>query len=313
MASSMKWLLMGYSGYVTIDDHQTIMTSFGLTLNENVIQSTGVGRIFTGEEFDRFKMDAVRDYPGYDISITCDANFSILNYFLSRVSTGFHSFIEVRFKDDASGIEYYFDKCCLTSLQLSVDNNAAASLTCGFVTFKDEIEVDFDYEHDHRKGRNAPSELVGDVLLPYWAWGVEYPDFTDEDLYTFNISYSQQVTPKFGCYGEDAYNALKPKKIVFGVPEVKYELTYIVADETHTHDYRIHSNRVALSRKTLKVKYKQQFRQETRRLPIDFEFSMTDCYPDTYSPQYANTGDVNKMTISGTVYGKIRYTVTSRG
>ena len=313
MASNMKWMLMGYSGYVTIDDHQTLMTSFGVTLNENVIQSTGVGRIFTGDEFDRFKMDAVRDYPGYDISITCEANFNILDYFLSRVSTGFHSFIEIRFKDDASGIEYDFDKCCLTSFQLTVDNNSAASLTCSFITFKDEIEVDYDHDYDYTEKRNAPKELVGDVLLPYWAWGVEYPDFTDESLYTFTVSYTQPVTPKFGCYGEDAYNALKPKKIVFGVPEVKYELTYIVSDETHTHDYSIHSNRVALSRKNLVVKYKQRFPNYTKKLPIEFKFTMTDCYPDEYSPQYANSGDVNKMSISGTVYGKIKYMVTSRG
>ncbi len=305
MASGMKWMLMGYTGYAKVDGHNTLMTSFSLTMNENVIQSAGVGRILHDDLFDRFKMDAVRDYPGYDISITCDANFEIMDYFFSRVVTGFHSFIDVVFFDDASGIEYHFDKCCLTNLQLGVDVNAAASITVGFVTFKDDIEVDF-ADYDYQRIRYAPKELVGDVLLPYWGWGVEYPDFTDEDLYNFSISYTQQVTAKFGCYGEESDNALAPKKIVFGVPELKYEMTYIVADETHTHDYDIHSNMVSLSRKTLVVKYKQDF-MDAGRKSIRFKFTMNDCYPDTYSPLYANSGDVNKMTVSGTVYGGVKY------
>lgn len=306
MASKMKWLLMGYTGYATVDGIDTLMSSFSLTMNENVIQSNGVGRILHDDEFDRFKMDAVRDYPSYDISLSFDANYKIMDYFLSRVVTGFHSFIELRFYDDASGIEYYFDNCCLTSLQLSVDNNAAAVLSVGFTAFKDEIEVNYD-EYDYKQKRNAPKEIVGDVLLPYWGWGVEYPDFVDEDLYSFSISYSQSVTPKFGCFGEDEDNAVRPKKIVFGVPDLKYELVYVVADETHTHDYEIPSNRVALSRKTLLVKYKQRFWHDLKDL-IEFDFDMSDCYPDTYSPQYANNGDVNKMTISGTVYGSVKYT-----
>ena len=306
MASKMKWMLMGYTGYATIDGYETLMSSFAVTMNENVIQSTGDGRILYNDEFDRFKLDAVRDYPGYDISITCDANYEILHYFLKRVVTGFHSFIDVKFTDDASGIWYDFGNCCLTSLTLSVDNEASASLSFGFVAFKDEIEADFE-NYDYKQGRHAPKELVGDVLLPYWAWGVEYPDYNEDDLYSFSITYTQPVTPKFGCFGEDAHNALRPKKIVFGVPDVKYELTYIVADTTHTNDYGIHSNMVALSRKTLVVKYAQYFQTHTRKPPIEFRFIMTDCYPDTLTPQYASKGDVNKMTISGTVYGKIRY------
>lgn len=315
----MKLILTGYTGYAQIDWNDILMTSFSVSMNENVIQSGGVGKILLdvgqeGEqqkEFNRYKMNAVRDYPSYDISISCDANYKILDYFLSNITTGFHSFIDVSFTDPASGIYYDFDKCILTSLQLGVSNNATASLSFGFTTFKDDIEVEFG-DNNPLLGRHAPKELVGDVLMPYWAWGVEYPDFAEEDLVEFSVSYSQSVTPKFGCEGMDAErNAVGPMKIIVGVPEAKYELTYIVEQSTYVNNHMLlDSNKVSLSRKNLVVKYHQEFLDapyNAGRQPIDFRLSMGDCYPDSYSPQYGNGGDVNRISISGTVYGKIEY------
>ena len=340
--SDMRVLLTGYSGYAQIDGHNTLMTSFSLSMNENIINSTGVGKLYyetiaddgtRNGQFTRYKMNAVRNYPGYEFSITAEANYDILDYILRQITTRFHSFITVKFLDNASGIRYEFDKCCLTSFSLGVSNNSVAIATFGFVAFQDEIEVKFCQNgYDNLAGRNAPGaiaengaryenadgtgNLVGAVLMPYWAWGIDTQDiygqyFNDEDLYEFTISYSQAVTPKFGCYGLASDLALTPSKIIMGVPEVKYELAYLVANPTDVSDYLIRSNKVAISRRNMIVKY-HQTRPEGSIVGqgedvVDLEFTLMDCYPDSYSPQLASKGDANKISVSGTVYGRISY------
>lgn len=295
----MKVLLKGYSGYATIDGHDILMTSFSLSMSENIVQSGGVGKLLLASEtWKRYKIDALRDYPSYEISISCDANMNIINYLINKITSKYHSYVDVKFYDNTSGMSYEFDNCCLTSMQLSVSaDTSAASLFFGFTSFKDEIEVEFgDYSYTPK--RDAPDDLVGAILMPYWAWGVEYTDFNANDLYEFSISYSQPVIPKFGCCGEVSDNAPKPKKIIFGLPELKYELTYIVANETKISDYTIHSNEISISTHELVVKYHQTDENNIR-------FKMTDCYPDSYAPSYANSGDVNKIMVSGTVYGTL--------
>ena len=291
----MKFLLNGYTGYATIGGYPTLMTSFSMSKTENILESGGIGDILSNNAFTRYKLNAVRDYPSYELSISCEASKTLLDYLFKKITNKHHSFISVSFKDDANGISHSFSDCCLTSLQLSVDLNSAATISIGFQVFTDTIGISFG-NHDSKKKNNANSDLVGAVLMPYYRWGVEYPDFTDSDLVGFSISYSQSVTPKFGCYASNSENAVKPKKIIFGLPTVTYELTYIVYNKTSTNYYSINSNNIANSSKTLKVKYNN-----------GFSFEMTNCYPNSYSPQYANSGDVNKATISGTCYGKIQY------
>jgi len=335
--SNMKVLLNGYSGYAQIDGHNVLMTSFSLSMNENILQSSGVGKLYKQNSmnhvFSRYKMNAVRDYPGYEFSISVDANYDILNYVFTQIATRFDALIPIKFVDDASGIRYEFEQCLLTSFSLGVANNAAASVTLGFLVLQDEIEVKFcEKDYNHKAGRMAPGAkdtlgvssylaadgtgvLVGATLMPYWAWGIETIDqyggyFKDEDLYDFTISYSQPVTLKHGCYGRSSDNAPAPIKIVIGVPEVKYDLTYIVANSTNVSDYSIPSNLVALSKREMTVKYRQTKAVEGGgEEKIEFGFKMTDCYPDSYSPQYASSGDVNKISVSGTVYGKIEYPI----
>lgn len=294
----MKVLLRGYSGYATIEGHNILMTSFSLSMSENIVQSGGIGKLLLqSETWKRYKMDALRDYPSYAISISCDANEEIINYVIDKITSKYYSYVNVKFYDETSGISYEFDNCCLTSMQLGVSADAsAAGLSLGFTSFKDEIEVEFG-TYSCAPKRNAPEEFIGATLMPYWAWGVEYPDFNDKDLYEFNISYSQSVVPKFGCYGEASGNAPKPKKIIFGLPELKYDLTYIVANKTKLNDYTIHSNEMSISNHDLVVKYHANGN--------GIKFKMTDCYPDSHAPIYANSGDVNKITVSGTAYGTL--------
>ena len=301
MSSNMRFLLLGYSGYATIAGFDTLMSSFSLSLAENVLQSGGVGRIFDEAEdaFSRLKLNGVRDYPGYEMSIACDATPEMLKYFLQGVRGGFRSFVDVSFIDGATGVSYAFDKCCLTSLTLNVSNNAQATVSFGFLTYRDTIEVNFG-DYSVEQGREAPQEFVGNVLMPYWAWGADYPDFNSSDLYEFSVSYTQQVTPKYGCEGVISDNAVAPMKIVIGVPEVKYELTYMVATATDVQDYLLQSNKVAQSGKSLVVKYHKGD-------DAGFSLVLSDCYPDSFTPMYGGAGEASKMQIAGTVYGGVQY------
>jgi hypothetical protein len=266
-----------------------------MTKTENIIESGGIGNILKKNSFKRTKLNVVRDYPSYEISISCDAQKSLLDYLMKKITDKYYSFIPLKFKDDASGISYSFSNCCLTSFQLSVDLDSVASVSIGLQVFTESIGISFG-NYNVKKKNNAKKSLVGRVLMPYYSWGVAYPDFKDADLVGFSVSYSQSVTPKFECCASTSNNAINPKKIIFSLPSITYELTYLVYNKTDTDYYKIHSNNVANSGKSLKVKYKS-----------GFDFELTDCYPDSYTPQFANSGDANKVTIAGTCYGKIKY------
>ena len=334
----MKVLMKGYSGYLLIDKYETLLTSFSLSMSENIIQSGAVGKVLNvidreeqvkRYQFTRYKLNAVRDYPGYELSCNVDATVPLLKHiFESLVKNDFRTFMQVGFYDDASGIMYEFDECILTSFTLSVPNGGAATMSFSFTTYEDEIELSFD-GYDITQGRNAPGahggdeteykdvdnemggNLVGDVLMPYWAWGVENETsiggLADEDLFEFNVSYSRGVTPHFCCNGDDSDTAPPPDRIVLGMPEVKYELTYIVADAADYDSSLLPSDEVHMSETDITIMY------DKGQLENTFEFTMTDCYHDSISPSLGNKDDVNKVIISGTVYGRIEYAEDDEG
>ena len=324
MPSRMKFLLNGYSGYATIGGHDMLMTSFSVSMNENVLPSQGAAKLVEqlsdgGVEFRRLDLNAVRDYHGYDISITVDATYDILVYMLGRITGRFNSFVPVEFHDNASKIHYSFENCCMTSVSLSVSLNSAASLSMSFTAFDDEFVIEYmDGGYNVRAGRNAPSQFVGNVLLPYWAFGVQALDASGngyrlpDGLKDVSLNWQCAVTPKFGCHGVPNTNAPAPSKVVFAKPSVNYELSYVVADEKHWYNHQYDSDEVAISGMTVLLRfYEQTVIDNMHTLTRSVDVAMTDCYHEKFTPQYANKDEVNTIGISGVMHGKMTYDASS--
>lgn len=302
---SIGFILNGYTGYAFIGGIQVLLTSYSLTSSENIIGNDAVGNIINSSgKFTRTKLNSVRDYPTHEISMSFDVQKKILRKILKKATSKYYSFTPVSFKDEANGINLSWNDACLTSFSLSVSNNSQASMSVSFSCYSDSADISFG-THNKSTKHNAPVRFRGEVLMPYYKWGVSYPFFKDGDLYEFTISYSRSVTPKFGCEGKtNNNNAIAPKYVIFGVPDIKYELTYLVCHATTTSWHNINANEIAnrnanfdlstFKSNELVVKYND-----------GVKFKLTNCYPDSYSPSYGNSGDFNKITMSGTCYGAL--------
>ena len=321
MASNMKFLLMGYSGYAQIEGVDVHLTSYSLSLNENIIESGGIGRVYCKGYFNRWKLDAVRDYPSYELSLSCEANPYILEKALYMIQSKFHSSNAIKFYDNATKISYEFEDANLNSIEISVSLDAVATINFGFTIFKNSIEVNYCKDgYDLHAKRNAPKSLLWDCLMPYWAWGVSYTDPDENDkrslifdsgLCEFSFSYQQSVTPKYGCRAGSTENAMPPMAIVFGMPDVTWNLTYMMVDDISIDDSGIPSNEIALCGKQLEFQYRKWtcLNDEASSWKTDeFHVYFDDVYPTSYSPSVANAGDANRMSVSGTVFGIMSYT-----
>lgn len=312
-------LLKGYTGYAFIEDVSAHMTSYSLSMNQNVIESGGIGRIYNNGYFNRWKLDAVADYSQYDLSITCEANSSILIKALYMMYYKFHSSNSVKFYDDSIKIYLEYSNANLTSIELSVGIDAVATITFGFVTFGNNISVYYgEGGYNLQAKRNAPSSLVGDCLMPYWAWGVAYTRKEENDeesklvfgkgLCDFSFSYQQSVTPKYGCCASTSTKAVGPKAIVFGLPNVTWSLTYAMVESVNTY-YNIASNKIALCGDKLEFKYQKKNTKSSQDTKTEAHIYFYDVYTTSYSPSVGNSGDVNKLTVSGMVFGTMSYSV----
>ncbi len=331
----MKVLLLGYSGYGSIDDANVMLTSYSLSLNENIIKSEGSGRILvkevkdeSGEKFNGFKqlsLNVVRDYPSYELSLTFEGQIGIFKKIMKSMSqTKLTNSMNVKFHDNATNISYEFSGAEWTSCQMNVDNNGLAIMTMSFVIFRSTIDVKFG-SYDHTKIRNAPDGLVGDKLMPYWAWAVQYDGFKSMGPYSFGFGLARPVTPKFGCQGStDSNDAPGPVAVIYGVPTATYNLTYVMTAETHVNDYYanaagggVNANEVAIKSHNLVITFKKFLKTVTDERTGEeinlYDYArvkFTHCYVDSYTPEIGNRGDVNKISMNGTVYGRIDFKET---
>ena len=105
----------------------------------------------------------------------------------------------------------------------------------------------------------------------------------------------QTVTPKFGCIGNSSGKAMAPIAYIISNPTVNFQCTYVLYkgfDESV--DEYTNGNAIYNNMKTVTIDYD------------GFDnIKFNNCYIDTYSPQLGNSGSVNMMSISGTVYGDI--------
>lgn len=306
----MIYLLKGYTGYAVIEGVSVHMTSYSLSMNQNVIESTGIGKIYSNGYFNRWKLDAVEDYAQYDLSITCEANVSILLKALYMITDKFHSSNSVNFYDNASRFSVVFGGALLTNVELSVNLDSVAIITFNFVSFGNKISVYYgNGGYNSKVNGNAPSSLVGDCLMPYWAWSVSYKKTLGQNqklvfgsgLCDFNFSYQQPVTPKYGCCASSDLTSISgPNAIVFGVPNVTWNLTFAMVNAVDTtNNSTLLKNQISLYDDKLEFKYNKGNSE------IHIYFS--DVYTTSYSPSVGNASDVNKMTVSGIVFGVMSY------
>lgn len=333
----LTFLLKGYTSRCKINDFPILMTNYGLSFDTNVIKGSGVMPIYQGPsqsgQFVRMRGNALRDYPGYHLSLACEATEGI---FKEIVLPGFEDYFvkpfDILFEDEASGIEYHFEKAFATKCGFSVSESNAIQITFDFAIYRDAFEIRYG-DNKLFKGGDASdssdsgdygnsgfiSNLVGNKLLAYYHFGVEYTGFQQQPLVAFQIDFSHEITPKYGCVGmhPDSHPmAPPPMKLIFSPPSVSYTLTYVLAKKNHNDDYHLTSEGNDFSEDLTSYYASNQIVMEggSKQMPektlavyfVDqkmLEFTL--CHPTTYTPQIGDKGEPPKLEIAGEVYGKM--------
>ena len=300
----MRVLLNGYTGRCTLNGLNTLMTSWGLSVSTNVIKSAASVPLWRDGQFKRLAGHAVRDYPSYQVSVSVEPEKTLFNNVMEKFAgRGFRDAFSVKFMDDATDIEYSFGSAYLTSFGLSVSSNAVCSLSFSFICFKNKFTMEMDgYDKKANKvsGDSNPNvkNLVGAVLMPYWAFGVSYGGYPSSALQEFSFDYSQPVEPKYGCVGSSSNKAVEPLAAVFGQPSLTYSLTYVMDGKFNVDDYDRNSNKIVVGDDVndLEIKYNG-----------DELLKFKDCFPDSYTPSVGQMNGVSTFGVSGTVYGGVEY------
>ena len=162
--------------------------------------------------------------------------------------------------------------------------------------------------------RKGWEKNVGAVLMPYYFFGVIYSGYPYHTLYEFSFSFNQDITPKFFCYGamSSQVNAAPPGAVVWGLPTLTYNLTYVMAKtNVDVNDYLINSHKIVRQKNDLDLTLEEDREEE---VPASIEiwyhgkkkFTFWKCYPDSYGPSLVNKGaEANKYNITGSVYGTV--------
>lgn len=331
---ALKPLLMGYTSKCFIDDIQIFLTSYSLSINTNIIKSGGVSQIRNSSgSLNRISLNAVRDCPSYQLSLSFQATYSILLHLFEKLCNScFHDSIHVLLEDGVLSFEkdgfFDFENCYVNSFSVSVDMDSVVTINLGLSFFSQSFKLE---EISDFNVNEHPSKEIGggNLLIPYYNTGIEYTsqngDFFDVNcLQNFSFNFSHTITPKYslmvgetmnGSFNSIISNAPVPSKLVFSTPNVNYQLSYIyyknsfnVDDYISFESNMIHNNSWQLSLSFLsRDKQNDNFDKTSYQNNASNKIGITcqDCYHDVFTPTVGSKGSANMLNVSGTVYGKI--------
>ena len=311
--------------------------------------------------FKRLNLNAVRDCPVYELSLSFQLTPGMLKFLQEQLCDySFHKPLKCSLQDQFTGINsskgmFYFDECYVSNFSINVDNNAVVSVNMSLTYYCEQIELQSNEKTlidkiDWMCQSGEEQYGGGNLLVPYYSCGVDYfkggssnssnyeimcptgeesgtARFKNDHLQSFSFTFQHNLTPKYALCASDSKNAIKPKKIVFSVPTINYELSYIYADrllDSNYNDYYEYSKNKQKYQESNKIVDEEQnesgwnlqirfityggddiYVHNSKKTSYISGFLFTKCYPDTYTPNVAQSGSVNTLNISGTIYGKL--------
>lgn len=293
-------LTKGYTGKGEVLGVKALVTSYSLTLNNNLIRSGATSNILNEnkDKFDFLSLNPLHDCPFYEVSISVQLNTSLYNKIKDEITKYFRSPIKISFYDDsikASISEYYF----ITNFSLSIQNQAVATATFNGISYSQTLNFSAEkWDNNNMNSSSDSNTLKGNNLMPYYKWSIKNDAYQKGQVQSFNLNFSQTITPKFGCGGSSSNQAPEPLIYVASPPTVTCDVTYAlttIPDSTDVETIEDYNNAKELKYRNLTIQYGD----------INNKLTLNRCYPDSFSPILGNYGSVNAFTITNTVYGKI--------
>lgn len=285
-------LTNGYGGSATIAGKRTLLTSFSLGMETNLIRSQGNSAIWNRDnnKFNRMGFKAIKDFSGYELSLSFDVTeIELFNIMLLKCVESPHDSISVSFIDEAYGISYSFAETYIKSLSLNVNNESIAGMSVSLYVAKRDIELECGSFAASPFGEGIG--LLDLDVMPYWKFSAVFEDFTTSELLGFEWSFSQNILPKFGCVASGSTLPQPPSKLIFSAPSVAFVLNYIMKGEK---DVIISNYDYSHEERDLILKYGTKPFLTCEKSAIE-----------SITPNLAQPSTHQSFSINGSVFGKI--------
>ena len=304
----------GYGGYATIGGKSVFLTSYGLSMSTNFIESSASGRIWDNAQnkFGRLSLSGYRDFAGYDLSLSFEATRESFNYLLDRIVNHPHVPIPVVFKDVNYTLEYSFEQAYISKVTFSFNTDGACEINADFLVCKRTVEVCPPSNVVNNQINPQGEYLAGETLLPYYFFGIEYDDdnIGIDGLVSFSLTLEQQIEKKFGCVGFASDNCPEePMYLVFGKMNGSYSITYLYKRDNSNSESN-ESNSGSGSNGIGAVTNVNCLAQE-RNIVVKYKGAVIlqcgKAFAETYVPNVAQKSGYNTVQIDGAIFGGVEF------
>ena len=201
------------------------LTNYSATLRNTLIQSQAMlHQASDVTTVKRTKNAFILGVPTITCDISFEIGFSLLNSLFSVLKSKRNDVLKAKITDKASGIAWDFDECYLQSFSFGVQQDTILSANLSLFVQPNTVSYSYTDRSLIEVGNDTVIPLIQPI--PYYSWKVG----DIEDIIDFSFSYSQQVTPKYECAGDDqALKAPIAEKILFGLPSIEFEYTQLMA------------------------------------------------------------------------------------
>lgn len=282
---SLTTIMGGYGGQATIGGVYVMLTSYNLTIKTNYIRSSASDRIFNGTKFTRQALGRVRDFIEYDLQLQFDATKPTFNKLLGHMIDTPHNSLNVTFQEKNYGLKYVFSSAYISSVNVTVGNNALCTINVDFAVFSSTISVE-------KVGKYEAPDDFNITLMPYY--GFNFSGSTGYNgVLDFNFTISQSIERRFGCTGT---TSLYPQTmyLVFEQQNTTYSCTYLnYGDSSNSSNVEEESDSSNADLQ-LTVKY-----NGTNVVVFN------DCIVESESPELVDPSGHRAFQVQGSVFGKL--------
>lgn len=229
----------GYTKYASLDGEVLSLLDFSITFHKNKIISNGAWWFATSvNKFNRTKGAYIQDVPTVDLSINFEPHKDLIKDIMDKLAKDRTNTFKVKLHDPDSSLKWEFDECYLTSLSVSVSRDSLMNVSMGFFVYLERVKYDWS-KRDNFNARNRtdlPLNQKDKKPIAYYRCSVKDGGKEMDDVLSYTFNFSQPITPKYICGGENEDVAPAAKHLLFGLPDMNFSITQLMY-KSHDIDY----------------------------------------------------------------------------
>lgn len=205
------------------------LTNYSASFHKSIIQSNAVWKHAADvNTFNRTRGPYLQDAPVVSCEVSFEPDRKLFQSLIQMIAGNRTEIIKVQFTDFASGVDWLFSECYLQTFSFNVSENTILAVTLSLFVQIDTVNYTWAPETADLKS-DAVIPLTSPI--PYYAWNISEGETVLDGIRDFSFSFTQQITPKYGCTGNSSPYAPGAEKLVFGLPSMEFGMTRVLHEE----------------------------------------------------------------------------------